>query len=247
MFFNLSDYLWFLDSVRVIVCKSHQNFYTQAMLKDHLLRTHCLHKISRDRIIAYLSLRLLALTLSEMIHFVNEVTQISALSTYQEYICHVNECEYRSICAVTMRQHYNQKHQIYQSKHEKISWHCVILQTLFVQSKLRRYFAVVSSDQWVNEKQNFQQYIFSRSDHIERFRLCLSQLSSIDARISSVSVSVEQNSDSRESLINEYSIAQNSYEKNFRTLNVLAHVFEITLWLKRSTFTYISWMSKWNN
>ncbi|KAL1952973.1 hypothetical protein VTO42DRAFT_3796 [Malbranchea cinnamomea] len=143
----LASYLQVLPEYRVVLCTTHGGCYIRQNLSRHLLEKHRLKSTQRRWIEADSRLRDIAATAHDVVQPPDETDEIQGLPTVFGYLCHIDQCNFRTASPDRMRQHYNQKHCWQVSRQGPMPWRRAHLQTLFTQSQAQHYFTVIPADQ----------------------------------------------------------------------------------------------------
>ncbi|KAJ5293540.1 uncharacterized protein N7443_009493 [Penicillium atrosanguineum] len=140
-------YLRMLSECRVVLCTVYGGCYTRCNLSRHLLEGHQVQFAHRRRILAspLLEGSAFADTLANVVHPSDGVAEIAGLPSQVGFICHTDECQFRSSSQERMRQHYNSMHQWRVRTMGPIPWRQAYLQTLFQQKQNIKYFTVMKS------------------------------------------------------------------------------------------------------
>lgn len=144
---NLPRYLRVLPQYRVVLCTTHGCCYTLNNLDRHLQREHQVRSHERRQIQQSKQLTPVAISSAGVVQPVDGISEIHGLPTVRGFLCHYQNCDYRSINTDQIRKHYNQVHQWQVLHHGAMPWHEAFLQTLFNQRQNIQYFAVVLADQ----------------------------------------------------------------------------------------------------
>ncbi|KAJ5456088.1 DNA helicase recq5 [Penicillium daleae] len=143
----LPSYVQVLRKWRVALCTTHGSCYTRQNLARHLFEKHRTPSDQRRRIESNTQMHNVAATNSDAVQPPDGTEEIHGLPTVLKYLCHFEQCDFRTTSTDRIRQHYNRQHQWQVSRQGAMPWHQAHVQTLFSQSQAQRYFAVVLADQ----------------------------------------------------------------------------------------------------
>lgn len=129
----LPPYLRVLPDFGVVLCTTHGSCYTRQTLSRHLLEKHRLRIRQRRAIECCGQFGSVAASIAGVVQPQDGTDEIHGLPTVLGFLCHLEDCNFRSTSADRMRQHYNREHRWHVASQGSMPWHQAFLQTLFHQ------------------------------------------------------------------------------------------------------------------
>ena len=216
---SLPSYLKVLSNCRVVLCTLHGCCYVRTNLSRHLLDKHHIKSRQRHTIESAPELESVAQTSTGVIQPQDGCNEIRGLPTMLGFLCHVPNCDFRSISKDRIRQHYNKDHHWQVAQRKAIPWHEAFLQKLFYQKQCQQYFAVVLTDQIPTSN---PQYIYQHANAPNNVQPSVSETPSLPALAG----------DTWKQIMGRY---QKSLSQSPRkSIAAARHVSEITPFMKRA-------------
>ena len=217
------SYLRVLSEWRVVLCQQHGSCFTQHSLQQHLLKQHSLKQHDRVLIKEHPNFQSVAYNLDDIVQPPDGTVEINSLPTVLGFMCHIEQCNYRSRNTDCMRQHYNQEHG-WRKSHGIMPWHQAHFQTLFSRRQEIHYFAVIRAHSLSAPRPSihpFPPYIYpyaNAPDNAPEYH-------------AAPPTTTTNHPPSLETLLEEYHASQHQ-NSHPRTIPDSQHVSEMTPWLR---------------